>query len=58
MEFAAFFAIFVLFFLHRNDDFHVAVAENVEEAPNLVKACFEYVTGKYGDGGKIFRKRK
>lgn len=41
-----------------NDEFHVAVAKNVEEACNLVKVGFEYVTGEYDDGGKIFRKRK
>ena len=45
-------------FTDRNDEFHVAVAKNVEEASNLVKVGFEYVTGEYNDGGKIFRKRK
>jgi len=34
------------------------VAKNVEEAKKLVKVGFEYVTGEYDDGGKIFRKRK
>jgi hypothetical protein len=41
-----------------NDEFHTAVAENVEKARNLIEAGFEYVTGEYDDGGKIFRKRK
>ena len=41
-----------------NDEFHTAVAANVEEARKLIEAGFEYVTGEYGDGGKIFRKRK
>jgi hypothetical protein len=41
-----------------NDEFHTAVANNVEKACKLVEAGFEYVTGEYGDGGKIFRKRK
>lgn len=33
-------------------------ARDVEEAKELVEAGFEYVTGEYDDGGKIFRKRK
>jgi integrase len=34
------------------------VAKNVQEAKKLVEAGFEYVTGEYNDGGKLFRKRK
>jgi integrase len=34
------------------------VARNVKEACALVEAGFEYVTGEYNDGGKIFRKPK
>lgn len=34
------------------------VAKNVKEACALVDAGFEYITGKYDDGGKIFRKPK
>jgi len=45
-------------FTDQTDEFHVAVAENTEEAVKLVKVGFEYVTGDYDDGGKIFRKRK
>jgi integrase len=45
-------------FTDRNDEFHVAVAKNVEEASKLVQVGFDYVTGEYNDGGKIFRKRK
>lgn len=42
-----------------NDEgFTVRIAHNVGEAAALVEAGFEYVTGEYGDGGKIFRKRK
>ena len=41
-----------------NDKFHVKVAHNVDEACELIEAGFEYVTGAYVDGGKIFRKRK
>jgi integrase len=40
------------------DDYHVKVAKDVEEAVKLVEVGFEYVTGDYIDGGKIFRKRK
>ncbi|TET20293.1 hypothetical protein E3J74_03320 [Candidatus Bathyarchaeota archaeon] len=45
-------------FNNTNDGFTVRVAHNVGEALNLVEVGFEYVTGEYGDGGKIFRKRK
>ncbi len=41
-----------------NDEFTVIVYKNVKEAYALVETCFEYVTGEYNDGGKIFRKRK
>jgi integrase/predicted RNA-binding Zn-ribbon protein involved in translation (DUF1610 family) len=41
-----------------SDEFHTAVAQNVEKACKLIEAGFEFVTGEYGDGGKIFRKRK
>jgi hypothetical protein len=44
--------------LSNKDEFTVRVATNVEEACAFVEAGFEYVTGEYGDGGKIFRKRK
>lgn len=47
-----------LLFDEGNDEFHVTVAKNVEEASNLVKVGFQYVTGEYDDDGKIFRKRK
>jgi hypothetical protein len=40
------------------DEFTVRVANNVGEACELIEAGFEYVTGDYEDGGKIFRKRK
>jgi len=41
-----------------DDGFTVRVAHNVGEAASLVEVGFEYVTGDYDDGGKIFRKRK
>ena len=34
------------------------VATNARDACILVDAGFEYVTGEYDDGGKIFRKPK
>lgn len=40
------------------DEFTVRIAQNVKEACDLVEVGFEYVTGDYSDGGKIFRKRK
>jgi len=40
------------------DEFTVRVGTNVEESCALVETGFEYVTGEYNDGGKIFRKRK
>jgi len=39
-----------------SDEFHVRVAENIQEACKLIEAGFEYVTEM--DGNKIFRKRK
>lgn len=42
----------------KSDEFHVKVAKTTQEACKLVKVGFEYVTGEYHDGGKIFRKRK
>lgn len=45
-------------FTDKSDEFHVTVAKTTQEACKLIKVGFEYVTGKYHDGGKIFRKRK
>jgi len=42
----------------KNCEYDVRLAKNVDEACELVKVGFEYVTGEYSDGGKIFRKRK
>jgi integrase len=41
-----------------NENFTSRVAHDVGEACSLIEAGFEYVTGEYNDGGKIFRKRK
>jgi len=39
-------------------DSHTArMAHNVGEACSLAESGFEYITGEYADGGKIFRKR-
>jgi hypothetical protein len=45
-------------FRDHDDSFTVHVAHNVGEAVTLVEVGFEYVTGEYNDGGKMFRKRK
>jgi hypothetical protein len=42
----------------KENDYHVKVAHDVNEACELVKSGFQYVTGNYSDGGKIFRKPK
>jgi integrase len=41
-----------------NDQFIIKVAQNTEEVCKLLEVGFEYITGEYNDGGKIFRKRK
>jgi hypothetical protein len=41
-----------------DDQFIVKVATSVQEACKLIETGFEYVTGKYNDGRKIFHKRK
>jgi hypothetical protein len=45
-------------FNESNEGFTSRVAHNVGEACSLIEAGFEYVTGEYNDGGKIFRKRQ
>ena len=40
------------------DEYVSKVAWNLEEACKLVETGFDYVTGEYGDGGKLFRKPK
>lgn len=39
------------------DGFTTRIAHNAGEACSLIESEFEYVTGEYNDGGKIFRKR-
>jgi integrase len=41
-----------------NDQFISKVAENTKAACQLIEDGWEYVTGEYSDGGKIFRKPK
>jgi len=41
-----------------NDQFLTRVAHNTDEACKLIDVGFEFITGEYNDGGKIFRKRK
>jgi integrase len=45
-------------FTSKNDQFYASVATNPEQAVKLIEAGFDYVTGEYDDGGKLFRKRK
>jgi integrase len=45
-------------FGNSSDGFTVRIAHDVGEAATLTESGFEYVTGEYSDGGKIFRKHK
>jgi len=45
-------------FNNTDDEFTVRVATDSGEACQLAEVGFEYVTGEYNDGGKIFRKPK
>jgi len=45
-------------FNSENEGFTVRVAHDVGEAAGLIEAGFDYVTGEYSDGGKLFKKRK
>jgi integrase len=47
-----------LFKNYDSDQFVSRIAHNAKEACKLIDVGFEYVTGEYKDGGKIFRKRK
>jgi integrase len=44
--------------LPHEEKFICKVATKPDEAVELIEAGFEYVTGEYDDGGKLFRKRK
>jgi hypothetical protein len=45
-------------FSESDDSFTTRIAHNTQEACPLIETGFEFVTGEYNDGGKIFRKRK
>jgi hypothetical protein len=36
------------------DEYHAKVINNLEKATRHIEVGFEYVTGDYNDGGKIF----
>jgi len=40
------------------DEYIVKIAKTIEEAKKAGLGGFEYATGEYCDGGKIFRRRK
>jgi integrase len=40
------------------DNFTCKIAETVERAKKLIEKGYEYITGEYDDGGKLFKKRK
>jgi hypothetical protein len=40
------------------DCFACEIADTTEQAKKLIENGYEYVTGEYDDGGKLFRKRK
>jgi integrase len=40
------------------EEYTVKVATDTKQATELIEKGFQYVTGEYDDGGKIFRKRK
>jgi hypothetical protein len=43
-------------FQNTDDEYHVKVAQTLDEATKLLEVGFEYVTDM--DGAKIFKKRK
>ena len=45
-----------IYYSTNTDDFHVKVAETVDEACNLIESGFEFVTDM--ESKKLFRKRK
>jgi hypothetical protein len=47
-----------MIFKPTNDQFTIRVASTFQEACELIESSFDYVTGNYNDGGKIFRKKE
>jgi hypothetical protein len=41
-----------------DDEYTRKVAKTAQETVQLVELGFEYVTGEYADGGKLFKKKK
>jgi integrase len=44
--------------LMTEDGYICKIAQDIEQAKPLIEAGFEYQTGEYNDGGKLFRKHK
>jgi hypothetical protein len=45
-------------FQDHDNQYVCKVAKNAQEATQLIELGFEYVTGEYDDGGKLFKKQK
>jgi integrase len=45
-------------FLTQSDEWTCKIANDTKDATTLIETGFEYITGEYDDGGKLFRKRK
>jgi hypothetical protein len=45
-------------FQDRDDKYIYKVASTAQEAVQLIELGFEYVTGGYHNGGKLFKKQK
>jgi hypothetical protein len=45
-------------FNDRDDQYVCKVAKTAHEATALIELGFDYVTGEYADGGKLFKKRR
>ena len=41
-----------------SNEYHVKIAESVEQAMALIEVGFEYITGEYNDGGKNLQETK
>ena len=44
--------------VNEEEEYTCKVAVDIEQTKELIEAGFEYITGEYIDGGKLFRKRK
>ena len=41
-----------------DDEYLCEAAKAVGKATQLIESGFDYVTGEYGEGGKLFKKKK